>query len=680
MHDQPHRPRRPVILGSSPERRQTLGTLADLYFSSPDRIFSPGANLVPNGPFGSVTLATTADLQALEARASEDPAQHVRLLEAYMVAHDRQPAVVPTTGLALPLGTTSPNLLVIGRSGSGKTEKVIFPSVMHALQEGWSVCILNLKGRRQTRLLQHLTQACGRGDEFRLLAPRSPDRTLAFNPLTVCTDVPTASQLAECLVNSAGARSRHEGGAWAYNQAQTFLKFGILALACHHGGPRTLIDLRRVILGGQFTAFATAHAHYPALQRFASYVAENTNGVTVSETVSEVTSFIDDVAPFVSGDEFRMESFARAGGVLVIEIEEQHVDNLRVISTVLISQLINALQSARGTDAGCLPRKTLIAIDELAATGPVPGLKTALHTCRDMGLSFVAGAQTIAQLPAIYGPDSDVVIAGFQTKIALGGGLDLPSAEAFSRWSGMGTIAVPTSLAPDDDGGGISVLGGWQFLPRQVLLPGDIGTPRNHPQLGPPATILSGDGLTPPFQAYLTPAYAHGRLAHIAEECRAAPADDDKRETPLSEKPTPADEPVRITFPPFHYRGTAGMSRDQVRRRIAQLLEAVGLERASPDARGWWNGFANRFEARPEVLHELLEFAHARGAQLGDLHAAMIIGETEEPRMLVTLVDYIKAHERIDPFLLPAAIRLPRRRSKDTRRRRRPEEDDDIPF
>lgn len=529
---------------------ETFAFWISLFFCRARDLFSQGVTFIPNGPYGGAIPASTANLEQLEHRAHERPDDHVRLLTSYTVVHDPQPGVVGSAGLPLPLGRDSPNAIVFGRSGAGKTEAVVVPAILHGLAEGWSVVALNVKGRRQTQTLRALTRACGREGEFQVVAPRALDRTVGYNPLAVCTDLAQCSRLAESIVVAAGARSRHEGGAWAYNQAQQWLKFAIHALVRDMpAGWRTLDHLREVILGGHYEAFADRHPHIPYLRRFARYAEGNTNGQTISETITECTAFIDEIVPFLAADELDLGRFARDGGVLVIEIDEQDVEYLRVVVTILLGQLLQTLQqTARGRRDGRLPHKTLIAIDELAAAGPVPGLTSALHTCRDAGFCFVAGTQSITQLGAIYGDKADVVLSGFQTRIALGGGLDAPTAEAFARWSGMATGISPTAIAPDGDDGDVSVLGGWQTFGRLLFLPGDVANPVAHPQLGPPATVICGDGLTPPFQTYLTRTYQHGFLARLAEEAADAPESEGRREKPLKwPKRRPAPRPDRRT-------------------------------------------------------------------------------------------------------------------------------------
>lgn len=514
---------------------ETLAFWIKLFFCRPRDLFSQGVTFIPNGPYGGALPASTATLEQLERRADEQPTDHVRLLPAFAVAHDPPPRIVGSAGLPLPMGRDAPNAIVFGRSGAGKTEAVVFPAILHGLAEGWSVVAINVKGRRQTQTLRALARACGRESEFQVVAPRALDRTVGYSPLAACTDLAQSSRLAESIVVAAGARSRHEGGAWAYNQAQQWLKFAIDALIRDlPPGLRTLDHLRDVILAGQYDTFAERHPNIAYLRRFARYAEGNTNGQTISETISECTAFIDEIVPFLAADELDLGRFAREGGVLVIEIDEHDIEYLRVVVTILLGQLLQTLQqTARGRRDGRLARKTLIAIDELAAAGPVPGLASALHTCRDAGFCFVAGTQSITQLGAIYGDKADVVLSGFQTRIALGGGLDAPTAEAFSRWSGMATGISPTAIAPDGDDGDMSILGGWQPFARPLLLPGDVANPVPHPQLGPPATVICGDGLTPPFQAYLTRSYQHGFLARLAAEAANAPESEGRRDKPL---------------------------------------------------------------------------------------------------------------------------------------------------
>src|SRR5690606_25731726 len=143
-------------------------------------------------------------------------------------------------------------------------------------------------------------------------------------------------------------------------------------------------------------------------------------------------------------------------------------------------------------------------------------LARALHTGRERRLHFVAAAQSVDQIHAIYGDVAATVLSGFQTKLAFGGGLDLNSADYFSRLSGQSTVCIPNNLPrPVSSAEELVSAESWQLSARPLLLPSEIANPVPHPLLGPPATVFIGDGSTPPFQAWLSPCFEDGRLQRI---------------------------------------------------------------------------------------------------------------------------------------------------------------------
>jgi len=131
------------------------------------------------------------------------------------------------------------------------------------------------------------------------------------------------------------------------------------------------------------------------------------------------------------------------------------IDFLLTEVLAALSSVITAFQQeACKSPTGSLKRKTLIAVDELAAAGPVLGLANALHICRELGFCIVVAVQSEAQLRSVYGEAAGTVLAGFQTQSAMPG-LDPESAEYFSMKSGTTTVAVPAVMeqADQEDGG-----------------------------------------------------------------------------------------------------------------------------------------------------------------------------------------------------------------------------------
>lgn len=609
---------------------------------------------VPNGPLGSSRLASTQELLALKRASRAAPEDYMRLLSAYAIAHNPKPAIVDMGPLPIPMGVDSPNVLAVGRTGSGKTQAVTLPSALHVLRSGWSMLYINVKGKKQTRLLRRLAKSYGRADDFQLISPLKPDRTLATTCLEGCSRLPTANEVAACMVANAAPRARLGEGAWCYNQAQEWLQHAIAAI-CTDLPParRNLNELRRVVLAGDYERFAKAHPCFPVLERFADHVrAGNRNTDTVIATISECTVFIDEIPEFLSVNEVSFHKFARHGGCIIVEIDQADIKRLRPIVTLLLGKAISSLQrEANSSSRGCVPHKTVIIIDELIASGPVPGLAEALHTCRELGFSFIAGAQALSQLVNIYADEAPAVLDGFQTQIAFGGGLDWGTAEHFSRRTGIGTMALPALQEPVDGNDGVNFTRrDWQLAARPMLLPSEIASPQPHPFLGMPVTVLSGDGKTSPYQAYLTPSHAEGALDRMMDEISQQVVDDDLRSIPLEVPPSPTQS-ASNTKPnknsAFGFADTTGWTTAQIQKRISNGCQLLKSDQAPSQANSWWSSYQLALEDHLDLVVRLIEELVQRSATLAEFYEVCQESEVEDMEANLIYLDFVRRRQKV---------------------------------
>lgn len=616
-----------------------------IHFRSPEEMPTPGTRNIPDGPFGNARLASRKELLDLWEAAEKNPEEYVQLFETHAMAHDPQVSALKFDGLAVPLGKDSPNLLVVGRAGAGKTQKVIFPAACHAIREGWSMVYINIKGKSQTHLVRKMAEAYKRDREITLLAPLKPDRTVAWTALEGCEDLAKAGEVAAVLVGNAAATSRFGEGAWAYNQAEEWLCHAIAAICRDNPKEqRTLWEVRKVILTGEFASFADEHPDFPVLAKFARYVnSANKNADTITATISEATSFIDEIAPFLAKPELNLDKFVERGGLLVVEIDEYSIKKLRPVIALFLSRLLATIQrKACDSPTGQLPNKTVILIDELAASGPIYGLDVSLHTCRERRYAFIAGVQSIAQIPAIYDKDADVVLSGFQSQIALSGGLDIGSAEYFSRRSGITTIAIPSTIdEPEPQHQNSMVAHGWTLAVRPLLLPGDIHSAKKHPLFGSPATVFLGDGQVPPFQAYLTSAHEVGQIALMMEEIVEQKKDPDLRRrklrTDLSDLESAERKVNGLTQ-------TRGWSEQRLRRKIEAVKQRMKWGSEDKVTSDWWSQveFANR--QHPRVLLGYLEEVEKRNGTLDELIDAFREGNAKTMAAAFCYMDFVRAN------------------------------------
>lgn len=628
-----------------------------ILFVSPEEMPTPGTRNIPDGPYGNARLATRQELLDLVEAAERNPENYVQLFEAQVSAHDPKLSAMRLDRLPVPLGKDSPNLLVVGRAGAGKTQKVILPAACHAIREGWAVVYINIKGKSQTHLLRKMAEAYKRDKEFTLVAPQKPDRTVAWTAIEGCEDLPKAGEVAAVLVGNAAATSRYGEGAWAYNQAEEWLQHAIAAVCKNNPKEqRTLWEVRKVILSGEFGQFADEHPDFPVLQKFARYVnSANKNADTITATISEATSFIDDIAPFLSKPELKLDKFVNQGGIMVVEIDEYSVKKLRPVISLFLSRLLATIQrKACDAPSGQLPHKTVVLIDELAASGPIYGLDTSLHTCRERRYGFIAGVQSISQIPAIYGNEAEVVLSGFQSQMVLAGGLDIGSAEYFSRRSGVATIAVPSAIEePDIQHNNVMMASAWTLGARALLLPGDIHSAKNHKTLGTPMTVFLGDGRTPPFQAYVLSAYEVGQITLMTEEIQEQTKDPDRRRRPLTVNLADMESAERKVN---GLTQTRGWSTTRIMKKVDALKQELRWGSSNTDVWNWWGKVEEANKENPRVILGYLEQVQNRNGTLDELY--QICRDTKAPTFAAVFhyMDYLRESAKEIPKATPVRL------------------------
>jgi type IV secretory pathway TraG/TraD family ATPase VirD4 len=205
---------------------------------------------------------------------------------------------------------------------------------------------INIKGQKQTRILQEFARSAGRSHEVKLLAPQQIKNSLRCSLLEGCHEIANATDVAAAMMRSAGGATERKSADWCDNQAVEFLTHAIMAVCVD--SPKSdqhLLQIRDVVLSGDYKKFAEAHSSFPVLKKFADYVASgNANAATVVATVGEATAFIDLTRQFLSGDDFGLSKFAQQGGLCILEIDPHSVKRLRPLVTMLLGRILGMLQ------------------------------------------------------------------------------------------------------------------------------------------------------------------------------------------------------------------------------------------------------------------------------------------------------------------------------------------------
>lgn len=395
--------------------------------------------------------------------------------------------------LTLPEHLRARHVIIMGKSGSGKTTSLILPWLVQSIKrnDGLIVC-LSAKGD----LTRPVREACRRaGAKLFYISPTEPDVTLKWNPIAELRDAGDAEALATMLADVV----RQGENETEYFRAEAIALLTPIINACRRGssrcglgeisdGCRTALELQKL----------AKDLSLNDVLEFASAAAGSSNHRTTLSTMLGYTRGFaaKDVRRCVSAADIRLSELGDSPAVLLVHIPEHESERLMPFTTILIASLINSLyRKASSSPSGRLPVECTLVLDEFASALGRLDLASRINTLRSRNIRVVAAVQTIGQIVERYRGMHHTLLAGFGTRIAVPP-LTVDDAEILSRESGL-MVQVTASQ-----------MGGERIIreeERPLLSPGDLMTAPTHPERGQP-TVWFTPG-TPPFYAYLKPLY-----------------------------------------------------------------------------------------------------------------------------------------------------------------------------
>jgi len=178
------------------------------------------------------------------------------------------------------------------------------------------------------------------------------------------------------------------------------------------------------------------------------------------------------------------------------------------------------------------------------------------------------------------------------------------------------------------------------------LLPADIHSAQEHHLLGAPATVFLGDGKTPPFQAYLTPAHEVGQIALMMEDIAKQKVDDDLRSKPLkARQPGDVKQPKKVNG----FTQTNGWSDKKIWQKISEIKEASAWSSYSAEAIEWWDRFEKLNVESPRHVLRYIDEIEKRKATLDELLDAAKASQSRKMDAIVIYLDYMRLSKEAPP-------------------------------
>lgn len=548
------------------------------------------------------------------------------------------------------------HLMVVGPTGCGKTRRVILPLLRSDIANPeLSVVVIDTKGELLSAV-RALVEEYRPGTEVELVQFRDPARSLGWNPLELVDSPSKAYRLAFAICTAAELGRETNDSLFWRNNSIDLLAAMILALIEERGAAASIADaLDLADLGvNELEAFAQAHPRLRALRRFASYVKGGShNAETILADLRMRLGLWRDemVAATTSRNELDMEAIAREPRVVVLQVPEEDVQELKPLTNAWVDQLFAAeLRVARASRGGVLPVQLSIFIEEFASSvGRIPKIEQRLHTCRQPGISITVSVQSSEQVRHEYQSAFRPIMAGFSTKILFADCLN-EDAQWFSSLAGETTVYETSWMT--EEGGEDPLLGrtapgrrsrSERPVDRPLLTPGQLQRPPSHEVLGSAVTWF-GPGC-PPFQVFLPLIDDLGHGARLMGRALDLGNLGALRDEPLTHEPVERD--AQSASPPWQRRSegvtdTRGWNDGQLRAHLELIKADLDWAQTTGSARKWWQGFEEENRNRLALVVRLAEELKARRATVTDFFIAFVYSNTDNIQANLHYLDYTR--------------------------------------
>ena len=317
--------------------------------------------------------------------------------------------------------------LVIGATGSGKTQGIINPTMKMLMKGRESIVVTDPKGEiyeDHYKLLKDL------GYQIIVLNFREPQKGSCWNPY----DLPykfqkegnydKANELLNDLSTNIVVDGQGQDPFWQ-NAAADYLTG--LGLALFQDAPLEQININSINLminqGEERFGASTFMKEYFKMQDPTSPVAINLAGTvtTADETKAGIMTVLQqkvktlavtrNLSEMLSKNDFDMASIGEKPTALFMIIQDEKT-TYHSLATIFIKQCYECLISTAYKHGGALPVRTNFLLDEFANMPKIKDISTMVTAARSRHIKFTFIIQNFAQLDKVYGKEDAQTIRG----------------------------------------------------------------------------------------------------------------------------------------------------------------------------------------------------------------------------------------------------------------------------
>ncbi len=319
--------------------------------------------------------------------------------------------------------------LVIGSTGSGKTQCIVLPQLRTLIKAGESIIVTDPKGELYEDTGEMLR---ANGYNVILLNFRSPQRGNCWNPLDLPYRLYKAGnfdkgiELIDDLALNIlyDEKSQNDDPFWQNTAADYFTG---ISLALFEDAPENQININSINLtssvgddkfGG--STYIKEYFNYkePTSAAYVNAIGtvaapSDTKGSIISVFKQKVKLFAtrENLTEMLSYSDFDISTIGKEKTAVFIIIQDEK-KTYHSLATIFIKQAYETLIDVAQHNGGKLPIRTNFILDEFANMPPLKDVTTMITAARSKLIRFTLIIQNFAQLNQVYGKDEAETIKG----------------------------------------------------------------------------------------------------------------------------------------------------------------------------------------------------------------------------------------------------------------------------
>jgi len=576
--------------------------------------------------------------------------------------------------LILPVEERNRHVLVVAKTGSGKTTRCILPVLYNdCLDPVRSTIVIDSKPE-MWRYLAAMTAKYNPEKNIILFNPLDRARSLSWNILAKIEDDTDCKLISNTIIMATDQPSAKSDSPFFRNNALAILNSIMVGLLHDPNERLSMPRIHELVQSGMKPLCDWLEARPNAIRNTRTFVELARSGSQNADTIMSELGMrlsawdLTAIRATTFLDELNLEDIIQKPTLFIVELRESELEMLRPLANVIVVETLRFLtKRAEQCPNVRLPRPVGLVIDEFAsAIGRLPDIHVKLNTLRSRNVSIFAAIQSTAQIKAAYGDDADSVLAGFSTKIFMPT-LDITDAEWASKETGQMTIRFKTA----SEGTNRKIIEWFasknissqeQVQQRALLTPDEIGRPADNI-----CTFFMPN--TPVFQGHLIP---HFKIPEMIR--RLSEFNSEELELKLRTSPIPFEEKAPTTTQaaaaggapgaavganglPAGITDTRGWSEDQVKNKLEEVKKTLDWANTTGSARKWWEAFESENKTRMPLVLRLAEELANRKATITEFFLAYVYSNTEDIQANLSYLDYTRRKKEIEKQKREAAAK-----------------------